>query len=265
MNAINIDLLPTYSGAIEKILEKRSLGRAVLQECRKSAKNYSNFRLALIGGEGRKTEVTKEARNLLIQELPKQFQYITAFHGCRVYEPKSYRRDGILVCEPKKLLQWAIQYFGWKKEKVWEALDRLKQDCSDYLEHNAGKVYAVKSMMYYMEEENGFCHTKGSELLSCMASQMKPNRKEDLYRKGEPSIIKFRIPIQWMKKRDWENYVDSLFVHYISHLVPYYAWSGGNPREGGEIINRSIPSEHLVCRYLCDKGGRAEKLVEVYN
>ena len=184
MNAINIDLLPTYSGAIEKILEKRSLGRAVLQECRKSAKNYSNFRLSLIGGEGRKTEVTKEARNLLIQELPKQFQYITAFHGCRVYEPESYRSKGIMVCEPKKLLQWAIEYFEWKKEEVWEALGRLKQDSSGYLKHNAGKVYAVKSMKYYMEEGNGYGHAKGSELLSCIASRIKPNRKEDLYRNG---------------------------------------------------------------------------------
>ena len=116
-----------------------------------------------------------------------------------------------------------------------------------------------------MEEENGFCHSKGSELLRCIASRMRPNRREDLYRNGEPSIIEFQMPFQWMHKRDWENYVNSLLVLYISHLVPFYRWSGGNPMQGGVTVKRSIPPENLVCRYLCDEGGDATKLVEKYN
>ena len=266
MNAINIDLLPSFSGTIAKILEKGTLDRAVLQECRKSAENYGNFRLSLIGGEGKKTEATKAASNLLSKELPKQFQYITGFHGCRVYEPERYRRDGIMACDPIKLLQWAIEYFRWNNEDAWETFDKFKQEYPYYLEHNAGRVYAVKSMRYHMEEENGFCHSKGSELLSCIASRMKPNRSEDLYRKGEPSIIEFLMPLQWMQKREWENYVNSLFVLYISHLVPYYRWCGANPKQGGIPIpfKRSIPPEHLVFRYLCDGSGHAEKLAEVY-
>lgn len=193
MNAINLDLLPSCSEAIAKILEKGALGQVVLHECGKSQENYENFWLSLVGGEGEKTEATKEARNLLIQELPKQFQYITAFHGCRVYVPDSYRRDGIMACEPKRLLKWAIECFEWKKEDAWEAFNRIDQK---YLEHNEGKVYAVKSMRFYMKNRNGYCHAKGSELLGIIASQMKPNRREELYRNGEPSIIEFLVPLK---------------------------------------------------------------------
>ena len=265
MNAINMDLLPSWSGAIAKILEEGTLGRTVLQECRKSAKIYSNFRLSLIGGEGKKTEATKAAGDLLLKELPKQFEFITAFHGCRVYEPEWYRRDGLIACEPKMFLQRYIEYFGWNKEDAWRAFDKLKQDIPGYLPHNEGKVYAVRSMRYYMEARSGFCHAKGSELLSRIASRMKPSRRKELYKRGEPSIIQFQVPLHWMSETDRKNYVNALFVHYISHLVPFYRWNGGDTRARGVTVDRSIPPEHLVCRYLCDEGGDAEKLVEVYN
>ena len=265
LNAINMDLLPSWSGAVATILEKRALGRTVLQECRKNTDNYKKFQLSLIGGEGEKTEATKAARDLLLKELPKQFRYVTYFHGCRVYEHEWYRRDGIMVCEPEWLLQRHIECLGWKMEDALQALDKLKQDIPGYLPHNEGKVFAVWSMSFHMEARSGFCHAKGSELLGLIASNMNPNRKEELYKIGEPSIIEFQVPLHWISEPDWKNYVNVLFVFYISHFVPYYRWIMGDPREGGQIFNRSIPPEHLVCRYLCNKYGDAKKLVEIYN
>lgn len=265
MNAINMDLLPSWSGAVAEILEKGALDRTVLQECRKSADNYKNFQLSLIGGEGEKTEATRAARDLLLKELPKQYRSVTFFHGCRVYEPEWYRRDGIMVCEPERLLQRHIEWLGWKMEDACKALDRINQEDPNYLAHNEGKVFAVKSMSFHMEARSGFCHAKGSELLNRIASRMKPSRKEELYKIGEPSIIEFQVPLHWISETDWKNYVNVLFVFYISHFVPFYRWIGADPREGGPGFKKSIPPEHLVCRYLCNEYGYAEKLVEVYK
>lgn len=68
-----------------------------------------------------------------------------------------------------------------------------------------------------------------------------------------------------MSDKDWKNYVNVLFVHYITRLGSFSRWSGEDPREGGVIVPNSISPDLLVCRYLCDNGGRAVKLVEVYN
>jgi len=242
---LNIDKPSVYFDIIEGILEGGKLLREVCEECRKSEESFRNFWRFLDAREGDST-LAPYALELLCKEVPSHFDYITAFHGCRVYESEQYRCGGLKVGDPNDILLEAIERFE-AEAQVRSIYEQLRNE--GYTAHNAGKVYGVKSIKHHMER-GGLCHAKGSELLGIIASRMTPNKIEQLYNTGEPSIIEYLVPTAWMvAQQDIEAYVASLFCCYIAQDVPYDR--PNDAREGGVVIDQSIPPELLVRRYLC--------------
>lgn len=256
---INIDNLPSYCGIVEKILEESGLLASVKCECRESEEGFRNFWSYLDSREG-SSLVARKALEVLSQEIPKHISHITAFHGCRVDAPENYRKHGLKACDPEQIVKDAIARFG-DEGQIRAIARELRQN--GYIQHNAAKVYSVKSMKHHMEN-GGLCHATGSELFGIIAKRLTPSREEELYRNGEPSIIEFLVPLEWMieESRDL-SYAASLLCCVASNYSPYRR--PNDARCGGVVLKRSIPPELLVRRFICDVDGYAERVAEAYN
>lgn len=256
---INIDNLPSYCGKIEGILEDAGLLASVKYECRESEEGFRNFWSYLDSREG-SSLVARKALEVLSQEIPKHISHITAFHGCRVDAPENYRKHGLKACDPQQIVKDAITRFG-DEDQVREIARELRKN--GYIQHNGGKIYAVKSMKHHMEN-GGLCHATGSELLGLIAKRLTPSREEELYSNGEPSVIEFLVPLEWMVEAGSDlSYTASLLSCVASNYSPYHI--PNDARSGGVVLKRSIPPELLVRRFICDVDGYAERVAETYN
>ena len=261
MGPINLDFLPSYAPLIEETLHAEGLYTGLLGETLASEASFRSLwnHLDTNGIDG-ESEVASDCVRATRNAVSLKCSHVTAFHGCRVYSAETYREDGIRKSDTEAILQNAIERFG-DEEQVREIYATLKSH--GYTTHNGGKVYGVKSMKHHMEN-GGLCHAKGSELLGIIASRMSPNMEANLYSGGEPSIIEYLVPIEYMEESDsLRAYVASLLQVFISHLAPYDR--PNDPRCGGIIVAHDIEPELLVRRYLCDGYGYAQKIVEEYR
>jgi hypothetical protein len=86
----------------------------------------------------------------------------------------------------------------------------------------------------------------------------------NLYSSGEPSIIEYLVPIEYMEESDsLKAYVSSLLQVFISQLASYDR--PNDARGAGIIVAHDIEPELLIRRYLCDGDGYAIRVAKIYN
>lgn len=261
MGPIHLDFLPSYAPLLEETLRAEDLYGGLLSETLASETGFRSLwnHLDTNGIDG-ESKVASDCVRVISKAVSLKCSHVTAFHGCRVYSAEAYREDGIRKSDTEAILQNAIERFG-AEEQVREIYATLQSQ--GYTTHNGGKVYGVKSMKHHMEN-GGLCHAKGSELLGIIASRMSPNMEANLYTSGEPSIIEYLVPIEYMEERDsLRAYVASLLQVFISQLAPYER--PNDPRGGGIIVAHDIGPELLVRRYLCHDDGYAQSIAETYR
>lgn len=243
-----IDDEATFASTITDILGRKSLLKKIHEHCGCDEINFRKFWNYLDANEG-PNPLAESSLSVLCEELMNVFTHIKAYHGCRMYPESTYDQNGILCSSPEKLIEWAIQKFG-DREQVTQIVKELG---GEYISHNSSKVYAVKSMRHF-QENGGYCHAKGSELLGIIAKRMTPSRENELYAIGEPSIIEFLIPIRSLEPQVWRNYVSDVFALWLMTFVE--CDRPNDPRMGGIILNRDVPPEMLLRRHLCDPEGK---------
>ena len=261
MGPINLDFLPSHAPLIEETLHAEGLYTGLLRETLETETGFRSLwnHLDTNGIDG-ESKVASDCVRAIRKAVSLKCSHVTAFHGCRVYSAETYREDGIRKSDTEAILQIAIERFGDEGQVrgIYGALQG-----QGYTTHNGGKVYGVKSLKHHMER-GSLCSAKGSELLRYIASRMSPNMEANLYSSGEPSIIEYLVPIEYMKESDsLRAYVASMLQVFISQLAPYDR--PNDPREGGIIVAHDIGPELLVRRYLCNHDGYAMHVAESYN
>ncbi len=130
----------------------------------------------------------------LLERLPRRYQFIRAFHGCRTDSQQSYLEQGLLPSDPCDLNRIAFEVFS-NKQRVEAAIQDLVEKSlgSSYPDHNKGKVFFCLQMEHLVED-CGHYLLYGSEYLLCIANRV--GEPGALRRRGRATAIECNVPIK---------------------------------------------------------------------
>ena len=185
-------------------------------------------------------EVVNDTLTAFILSAENRIEYVSAYHGCRVFKESDYKERGIKKLETDRIVKWCKDFFG-HHERIDEILSELGED---YIRHGESGVFCMCGIE--AAKKNRCCHPDGSELVRCIASRLGPNEKEKYFAEGTPCFIEVRTPIEWFRKFS-DNSLEPLFRNVFTHwlwLELELDWPG-DPREGGIVFQNDIPSEFI--------------------
>lgn len=184
-------------------------------------------------------EVLNDTLTTFVSSAEKRIEYVSAYHGCRVFKESDYTERGIKKLERDRIVRWCKDFFG-RHERIDEILSELGED---YIQHGESAVFCMRGIE--AAKKNRCPYPDGSELARCIASRLGPNEEERYFAEGTPCFIEVRTPIEWFRE-----FSDSSLEPSLRDVFTHWLWVEleleGDPRNGGKIeFQNDIPPEFI--------------------
>ncbi|OQW62901.1 MAG: hypothetical protein BVN28_04925 [Nitrospira sp. ST-bin4] len=176
------------------------------------------------------------------ESLFKRYSYVIGYHGCRLRDPESYQKFGILPSSTEHQISVARSLFqeipGFNK-----ALVDIE---ASYLNHNEGKVGLLFSAV--RAKYNRSPYVRGSELIRGLAYRLGVTAKARFAGTGKRTLIKCAIPVNWLDDHTTFSAIGAYSNHVLDHLIRIRRWPHDNfiGFDGGYMLTRAIPPESIL-------------------
>lgn len=219
----------------EFILEDSDGSRATLELCQKNEHFVSS-----ISGIGELPIEIEDALSRFTYVAKERIKFVSAYHGCRVFDEADYTQGGIKRLESAQLISWCKDFFGLDK-RIDEIVEELGPN---YIRHGEGGVFCMRGIE--AAKKNRSYHSDGSELVRSITHRLGTIEEEKYFSLGRPCFIEVCTPIEWFRQNsqtDLDCLLRDIFVHWL-WLQLDLDWPG-DPRRGGIEFKTDIPAEFI--------------------
>jgi hypothetical protein len=179
-----------------------------------------------------------KAREILV----KKYTHVTAYHGCRPKDRRTYQESGILPSDTESLISEARSLFAG----IGDLEKALKDIGPEYLSHNEGKVGLLFSAIRAKQDQNEYAN--GSELMRGLAYRLGREAKVRFTQTGKPMLIQCAIPVDWLDKHTTFPVSGSYADHVLEELIRRKRWPNDEfpGCSGGYFLTRAVPPENIL-------------------
>jgi|GEM_PF-3698251 len=227
-----------------KVISENPQGRQqVLDLCKENEPLVSS-----ISAYSELPKVLNDALTTFVSSAVERIKYVTAYHGCRVFNESDYTERGIRKLETDRIVKWCKEFFGLD-DRIEGILSELGEG---YIRHGESGVFCMRGIE--AAKKNECSHCDGSELVRCITNRLGKNVEERYFAAGTPCFIEVCTPIEWFKKfsnTSLESLLRDIFTHWL-WVELELDWPG-DPREGGIVFQNDIPPEFIMAFHYTER------------
>jgi hypothetical protein len=187
--------------------------------------------------------------------LFERYDFVVAYHGCRVKSKADYKECGLCPSDHSKLLEQAKNLFNGLPQ-LDLALKQLTNDLEIRKIHD-GKLFLYASEKYGLNEQKGD-QFQGSEIIGSMLTKFEMIGNQDVFLEakrrfedsGVRTSIKCKLPLDWFLDSEiFEDDRISQFPLFVLEELIETKKNSSNPNRNSEgicCLKKAIPFENLI-------------------
>lgn len=241
-NILDIDSVDTWHADFKELIYTKEMWTRILTKLDDVDIKKEFLHQIACEDDSLKDPIARHLRENGKKIFLKRYSHVTSYHGCRPRDIKSYCRDGIRLSNTSALIAEARDLF--------DGIDGFEQAIEDiglqYINHNEGKIGLLISESFARRPKNNY--VDGSELIHSIANRLGEEAKNCLACTGSPTVIKCKIPIDWL-----DSYTTfPMCSNYVNILIEGMIWKRKWPEENsigndsGYMIIKAIPPQNII-------------------
>jgi hypothetical protein len=176
-----------------------------------------------------------ELKERSLQVLKDNYSFVAGYHACRIRNPDSYAKKGILPSDPSEIISIARDMF-YGSPRLDEVLSLSNRETLRF-ERSRGCIGVLLSGKWAVEADSHYF--KGSERLQTISAQLLEDADVRLRKSGSATLISFKIPIKWLNEIISDDL--SVYMRSLRDLLLNNNWRGG-----GFLLKRAIPPGYIT-------------------